>query len=102
MPHDQMANPAPLFPYTRPEGLPDNCVGDFSSIAQYLEWSASQTCFQQFKPAAPQEWVYFIGSDDGPVKIGLTNNVGERLRGLQTASPIELKIRRMYLLQTRA
>jgi len=36
--------------------------------------------------------VYFISSDDGPIKIGSTWDVRKRLSNLQTASPHKLKI----------
>jgi hypothetical protein len=37
--------------------------------------------------------VYFIGSENSPVKIGFTtNNPEARLSGLQTGSPIKLKV----------
>lgn len=35
---------------------------------------------------------YFIGGDDGPVKIGYSVNVRDRLRTLQMSSPVELKV----------
>lgn len=35
---------------------------------------------------------YFIGGADGPVKIGMTVNVGDRLKAIQACSPIILSI----------
>ncbi len=36
--------------------------------------------------------IYFIGGEDGPIKIGITNNLSERLRGFQTGSAVELSV----------
>lgn len=37
-------------------------------------------------------WVYFIGSDEGPIKVGMTvRPVVERLAELQAHSPVRLK-----------
>lgn len=41
---------------------------------------------------AKSGFLYFIGSDDGPIKIGATVNLERRLRVLQAASPHKLKI----------
>lgn len=37
-------------------------------------------------------FLYFIGSDDGPIKIGFSVNPKARLRQLQHASPYDLRI----------
>ena len=37
-------------------------------------------------------WVYFIASDDGPIKIGVAINPQSRLKGLQTSHPSQLRI----------
>lgn len=37
--------------------------------------------------------IYFIGTDDGPVKIGFTTNLPKRLKALQTASSRPLVVR---------
>ncbi|WP_366915222.1 GIY-YIG nuclease family protein [Companilactobacillus sp.] len=36
--------------------------------------------------------VYFIGSDIGPIKVGVSEKPFERLRGLQASSPLRLDI----------
>jgi len=36
--------------------------------------------------------LYFIRSAGGPIKIGVSNNVPKRLRGLQTSSPYKLEL----------
>lgn len=36
--------------------------------------------------------IYFIGTGDGPIKIGFSNDPLARLRALQTASPYPLKL----------
>jgi hypothetical protein len=72
--------------------LPTGCRGRFKCLAEYLEWEAHGSRFSAFEPARPDERVYFIGPDHGPVKIGLTTNVGQRLDHLQTGSPYELKV----------
>jgi hypothetical protein len=41
---------------------------------------------------APKQKVYFIGGDDGPIKIGRSENPLSRLRTLQCASPVKLRI----------
>ena len=72
--------------------LPTGCRGAFKSIAEYLVWEASRSIFTAFKPAKPEERVYFIGPEGGPIKIGITTNVGQRLESLQTGSPVKLKV----------
>lgn len=37
-------------------------------------------------------FVYAIGSEDGPVKFGITTNLESRLRSLQTGSPQKLEL----------
>lgn len=39
-----------------------------------------------------QCYLYFIGADDGPIKIGITSNPKSRLRTLQSGYPLKLKI----------
>lgn len=41
---------------------------------------------------SPMEQVYFIGTEEGPVKIGRSTCVQHRLANMQTGSPVELKI----------
>lgn len=36
--------------------------------------------------------IYFIGSDDGPIKIGRARNVEQRLAALQTSHPYRLRV----------
>lgn len=39
------------------------------------------------------EGIYFVqGVNGGPIKIGVTRNVVQRLKGIQTGSPVRLKI----------
>lgn len=41
----------------------------------------------------PKCWVYFIQRDtDGPIKIGISNDIGRRLSTLQISSPEPLKV----------
>lgn len=35
---------------------------------------------------------YFIGGEDGPVKIGFTDNLPKRLKALQSHSPVPLQV----------
>jgi hypothetical protein len=45
------------------------------------------------RPATSRRaYVYFIGGEAGPVKIGSTRNVGKRLATLQIGSPVRLSI----------
>lgn len=38
-------------------------------------------------------YVYFVqAGENGPIKIGVAKNVKNRLRGLQTANPVKLKV----------
>ena len=37
-------------------------------------------------------YVYVIGPDKGPIKIGFTNNLENRLRTIQTGNPERIKI----------
>jgi hypothetical protein len=39
-----------------------------------------------------ETFCYFVGGDDGPVKIGQAQDVQKRLRDLQMGSPVVLKI----------
>lgn len=36
--------------------------------------------------------VYFVGSEEGPVKIGFTTELPNRLRSLRNSSPVPLKL----------
>jgi hypothetical protein len=54
----------------------------YATYAEYLDTVAS--------PDERRGFVYFAGPLEGPIKVGFTNNVAERLRGLQTASPVDL------------
>lgn len=38
-------------------------------------------------------YVYLVQAEDGPVKIGVTNDLDGRMSGLQTGTPMELKLR---------
>jgi len=60
----------------------------FASLGDYL---ASIGVFDR-EPAPSSHVVYFIGGDEGPVKIGMTTNLALRLQHMQTGSPIELKV----------
>jgi len=54
-------------------------------------WSLLGTvAIQMFKLDEP--CIYFIGPDDGPIKIGLSNAPLERLACFQIGSPVTLKI----------
>lgn len=94
MPGDLMANLPIIDGKVSARGvvLPANCIGEFNCIAEYLEWEAATSpCgWRRFRPAQPNERVYFVGTKDGPVKIGLTNDPATRLQHLQTSSPDEL------------
>lgn len=94
MPRDLMANLPMVDGKVSARGivLPENCIGEFSCLADYLIWEASQSWLyrETWRDAEPHERVYFIGTKDGPVKIGLTNDPRGRLQHLQTSSPDEL------------
>lgn len=52
---------------------------------------------EEAKPKAPPEPIgtsdlYFIQSAAGPIKIGVSNNVAKRLKGLQTSNPHKLTV----------
>lgn len=83
---------SPMYDPEFVANLPVGCRGQFRCLADYLEWDASHSRFSAFAPAHPHERVYFISADDGPVKIGLTNNPEQRLEHLQTGSPYRLKL----------
>jgi hypothetical protein len=38
------------------------------------------------------KYIYVIGGDPGTIKVGVATNVKSRLRGLQTGSPVKLKV----------
>lgn len=63
----------------------------YESVQDYIR----QTCPRFSEPQRRDEgrqFVYFIGTADGPVKIGLTRDVRQRLESLQTGSPVKLEI----------
>lgn len=37
-------------------------------------------------------YIYVIGRDDGPVKVGISDNPGARVLGLQTGCPFHLSL----------
>lgn len=74
------------------KALPTGCRGEFACLAEYLEWRAADSIFTRFKPALPNERVYFIGGDTGPVKIGITTNPGQRVEHLRTGSPFPIRL----------
>jgi hypothetical protein len=39
-----------------------------------------------------EQFVYFVGGENGPIKIGVTNRPQHRLRQMQCGSPTELKL----------
>lgn len=61
----------------------------FKSVRDYIQQTAPQ--FERVVPRRRQT-LYFIGSQDGPVKIGVTTNLAQRLEHLQTASPVRLEV----------
>lgn len=62
----------------------------YASVAEYIRDTRHR--FSAGRPGKPGECVYFIGADEGPVKIGVTCNVEQRLQNLQTASPVRLRV----------
>ena len=38
------------------------------------------------------DYIYVIGSENGPCKVGITNSLTSRLRSIQTGSPHRLKL----------
>jgi hypothetical protein len=74
------------------EALPIGCRGTFNCLAEYLEWDAAQSIFTEFKEPLPKERAYFIGAEDGPVKIGVTTNASQRLESLQTGCPYPVRL----------
>jgi len=60
---------------------------DTDGCAQGIDGFGLQSHGQQ-----GQAFVYVIGSEDGPQKIGMSANPASRLRGLQTSSPHRLKL----------
>ena len=56
-------------------------------------WSRiGKVAIETFRLLGDQTCIYFIGGDDGPIKIGLTNAPLNRLRDFQIGSPVILKI----------
>lgn len=47
-------------------------------------------------------FVYIIGAQDGPVKVGITTSLLSRLRSLQTGSSHKLELLYVYTALTRA
>lgn len=50
---------------------------------------------------AERTFVYCIGSEDGPVKFGITTNLSSRLSSLQTGSPRKLELIWVYTTEDR-
>ncbi len=46
----------------------------------------------EFQTPTDKSLVYFIASANGPIKIGIANDIEQRLRGLQTANPVALRL----------
>jgi hypothetical protein len=57
---------------------------EMADIIRAAHGTANQLC--------PNEWCYFIGGDDGPVKIGKADSVEGRIKELQIGSPVRLRI----------
>lgn len=91
----------------RKAGLPSRMVHGRPGTAEFAQ--SYERCFDpDYQPAPrcrPRPWVfrdiqrfvgrdfvYFIGSDRGPVKIGTTVNLAARLKKLQTGNPTKLKV----------
>lgn len=55
-----------------------------------------ETAADKLKTVPERFWrgpvVYFIGGEDGPVKIGFTNELPSRLRSLQNSSPVPVRL----------
>jgi hypothetical protein len=64
----------------------------YSCLAEYLLEKQRVTRFRLFEKPKPEQRVYFIGGKEGPVKIGVSLNPGQRLENLQTASPEPLDL----------
>jgi hypothetical protein len=52
----------------------------------------SQLFLSRERENAPDGWVYWIGGDTGPIKIGWSKDPEKRLKQFQPGSPIELKV----------
>lgn len=59
----------------------------FACIADYVI-----TCRPKAAEAKEGQIVYFVGADEGPVKIGTTTEPHVRLQRMQSGSPVTLKI----------
>lgn len=80
--------------------LPDDSLqraGEIYSahVVQFLgedkPWGRmGKAAIQLFRPG--RHCVYFIGGDEGPIKIGLSNGPLERLAQFQVGSPVRLRI----------
>lgn len=46
----------------------------------------------RFRQRNPRVFIYFVGTEGGPIKIGKAKNVKARLAGIQTGSPYKLEI----------
>lgn len=66
-------------------------IAVYDSVKDYLYRTCDRPAHQVCR-GDQRQFVYFIGTEDGPVKIGLTTNVRQRLESLQTASPIKLEL----------
>lgn len=67
-------------------------VADLRDVAEALDWDAPLAPVK--RPAPPAgHIVYFVGGEQGPVKIGFTQQpIKERLKCIQNGSPVKLHV----------
>jgi hypothetical protein len=62
-----------------------------------IDWSRVDNLFAAARSIVNPAFVYFIGEEDGPLKIGTATNPVKRLRSMQTGNPRRLKIENVIL-----
>ena len=61
------------------------------AIKEYFEDLWAEKVKEQEALVSSQGYLYFVGADEGPIKIGMTSNPKKRIKGLQTGHPHKLR-----------
>lgn len=60
-------------------------------------WKQVSGLFEAARPYRDCSFVYFIGEEDGPIKIGVSKDPVGRLRNMQTGNPRRLRVEHVLL-----
>lgn len=88
--------------------MPDQSPRAYPSETLLTLWQACTTSEQRelayelfcmLTKVDDYSFIYFIGREEGPVKIGVSRNPSERLVGLQTGCPFPLKLHGHWMVE---